>query len=89
MKTILAEALKYGPLGSLIIGVVLVVLAAVNVLPYGGERIPIDPGWRYFLAALGLVLAGIGTYGWIRETSRTGGTIKIDLKRIRGEGANW
>ena len=87
MEAILTEVFKHAPLVSVIIGVVLVVLGAIGVLPYQGERFPIETAWRYVLAGLGLVLVGVGTWGWLRRISEKGGTIKIDLTQIRGAGA--
>lgn len=82
-----AEVFKHAPLGSVVIGVVLVVLAAIGVLPYQGKTFPIDTEWRYVVGVIGLVLTGVGTYGWVREISGKGGTIEIHLANIRGAGA--
>ena len=55
-----------GQVPLVVIGLALVVLAALGGLPYGGQVLPIDMGWRYALFAIGLVLSGTGVYWYLR-----------------------
>lgn len=75
-------------LASLIVGVALILASAAGAIRYSEQTFPIEAKWRAALAALGFVLTGLGTFSWFRETPPGGGKLKIDVRRIRGQGAS-
>jgi transcriptional regulator with XRE-family HTH domain len=77
------QVINNAPLATLIIGVALILVSATGAVRYSGETFLIDTAWRYILAALEVVLTGVGIY---KETSPGGGKLTIDLTRIRGQG---
>ncbi len=84
MKETIAELVKQAPFA--ILGVVLLILAALGIVPYGDRTPLIEVGWRYFLAAVGLLLVGTDVYR-LQGTPLGGQVLRIDPSPIVGAGA--
>lgn len=64
----ISELVKRSHLTLIVLGVVLLIIAAIGGLPFGSQPIPItEVAWRYVLAAVGIILLVIGIYFVWRE----------------------
>lgn len=77
------ELLKRAPLTLIVLGVVLITIAAIGGLPIAGQSLLItEPVWRYMLAAIGIALLGVGLFLLWRENSQPkDGAPKFNIKR--------
>jgi hypothetical protein len=87
MEAILRVLSENLSLASLIIGIALIMVAAIGAVRYSDQTFPIGTNWRAVLAALGFALTGLGIVSWFRARSPGGGKLKIDISRISGQGA--
>jgi hypothetical protein len=83
MNTALSELFKHVPLFLIVLGAVLLLVAALGGLPIGSQTFPVmDPVWRCILAGSGAVPLIIGIVLVVREYIQSNS--KKEVKKIEG-----